>query len=86
MVGDGPALDCRAARNQIAQSFGKLTDVLLVDVLPTLRCSLTRSIAHLRICQALSFRLLEGRLLNQYSLTFVSLSRPTEPNDHGTEG
>ncbi|MGH7369087.1 MAG: hypothetical protein ACREKQ_15130 [Candidatus Rokuibacteriota bacterium] len=86
VVGDCPALRGRAGGKRIAQSLGELTDVLLVHRLPTLRCSLAGSLARLRICQALSFRLRESRLLDQHSLTFVSLSRPTESKDHRTEG
>jgi len=70
----------------MAQSLDKLTHVALVAFLPTLRCSLTGSLAGLSISKALSFRLLESRLLNQHSPTLVSLSRPTEPNDHRTQG
>ena len=86
MVGNCPALRSRAAGKRIAQSLGKLTHVVLVNFLPTLRCSLTGSLANRSIGQALSLRLLESRLLNQHSLTLVPLSRTTEPDDHRTEG
>jgi hypothetical protein len=86
MVGNCPALRSRAAGKRVAQSLGKLAHVALVKFLPTLLCSLTSSLASRSIGQALSLRLLESRLLNQDSLTLVPLSRPTEPDDHRTEG
>jgi hypothetical protein len=66
--------------------LGKLAHVALVKFLPTLRCSLTGSLAGRSVGQALSLRLLESRLFNQHSLTLVPLSRPTEPDYHRTEG
>ena len=85
MVCNAPAFRYRAVGEQFAQSLGKLAHVALVDLLPTLYCSLTGSLAGRRIGEALSLRLLESRLFNQDSFTLVPFSRPTEPNDYRTE-
>jgi hypothetical protein len=57
MFGNCLALRYGAAGKRVAQSLGKLAHVALVELLPTLRCSLTCSLAGCRIGQALSLRL-----------------------------
>jgi hypothetical protein len=85
VFGNCQTLRSRTAWKRVAQSLGKLAHVALVKILPTLRCSLPGSLAGRSIGQALLFRLLERRFLNQQPLTLVPLSRPTEPDDHRTE-
>jgi hypothetical protein len=64
VVRNSPALCSGAGGERLAQALGKLADVALVELLPTLRCSVTGSLAGLSIGKALSLRLLESRLLN----------------------
>jgi hypothetical protein len=85
VVGNRQPLRFRAAGKHIAQSLGELPHVARIDLLPTLCCSLPGSLAGLRIGEALPLRPLESRLFNQHSLALVSLSGPTEPNDHRAE-
>jgi len=86
VLGNRVALRSRAAGKRVAQPLGKLAHVALIEFLPTLRCSLTGALAGRSIGQALLLRPLERRFFNQQSLTLVPLSRPTEPDDHRTEG
>src|SRR5439155_19041593 len=60
--------------------------VALVTFARPVRCSFTGSLAARTIGPALTLRLFESRLLDQDPLTLVPLSRPTEPDDHRTEG
>ena len=80
MICDGLALRGRAAGKQLAQPPRKLVYVALIILLAPQRRPLPRALAHIFVSQTLLLGSIESGPLNEQPLTFVSSTRPAEPD------
>ena len=81
MLGDLRLASLRTAGIELPDPFGEPEDVLIIQLGPAFGGAGAPGLPCGGIRRALLLRLLEGVLLDQQSLAFVSLSRPTPFQD-----
>ncbi|MGH9968846.1 MAG: hypothetical protein ACREBG_13675 [Pyrinomonadaceae bacterium] len=82
MFGDLQFSFSRTGREKLADSFGKLFYIALVQLRSSFSFPLGATLSGFRVGQAFSFGLVQCALFNQQSLTLVSPTRLTELKNH----